>query len=123
MPTLLSATIDDPNEGVREYAGRALKSALPSIRDENVLHVGAITLAKTLQHKDTKRRQYAAVLLSWLVPRLTEVDTLRAISEHVSTAAQRDRNGNVREYAGRAARHIKQELANAVAEAVTDNDQ
>ena len=30
VPMLLSATIDDPNEDVREYAGRALKSAAAS---------------------------------------------------------------------------------------------
>jgi len=123
MPALLSATLDDPNEDVREYAGRALKNALPIVRDKKVLHVGATTLAKTLQHKDTKRRQYAAVLLSWLVPKLREMDTLRAISDRVSAAAQRDRNDEVREYAGRAARNIKQELQNAVAKAVNDDVQ
>lgn len=123
MPALLSATLDDPNADVREYAGRALKNALPSVRDKNTLRAGATKLAKTLQHKDSKRRQYAAVLLSWLVQKLTEQDTLRAISERVSAAAKQDRNDVVREYAGRAARHIKQELQNTVAKAGKDNVQ
>jgi hypothetical protein len=121
VPMLLSATIDDPNEDVREYAGRALKSALPRIRDNKVLHSGTVTLAGTLQHKDTKRRQYAAVLLSWLVPKVTELDTLRAISVRVSEAARRDRDDDVREYAGRAARHIKQQLQAADTEAKTSD--
>ena len=107
------ARLDDPSEGVREYAGRALKSALPRIRDNNVLHSGSIALAKALQHEDAKRRRYAAVLLSWLVAKVTELETLRAISGHVSEAAQRDPDETVRDYAGRAARHIKQQLRTA----------
>lgn len=110
VPMLLSATLDDPNDHVREYAGRALKSALPRIRDREVLHTGSVALAKALSHKDAKRRRYAAVLLAWLVPKVTELDTLRAISDRVSDAAQEDRNKDVREYAGRAARHIQQRL-------------
>ena len=117
VPMLLSATIDDPSEEVREYAGRALKSALPRIRDNEVLHSGAIALARTLQHQDVKRRQYAAVLLSWLVPKMKDRGTLRAISDRVSEAARRDRIDDVREYAGRAARHIKQQLRAADTEA------
>ena len=62
------------------------------------------------RHKGAKRRQYAAVLLSLLVPKLTETATLRAIFDHLSAAAQRDRNEIVREYASRATRHIKQGL-------------
>ena len=117
VPMLLSATIDDPNEDVREYAGRALKSALPRVRDKELLHTGSVALAKTLQHKDAKRRKYAAVLLAWLVPKVTELDTLRAISIRVGDAAERDRDDDVREYAGRAARHIKQRLQAAATEA------
>jgi hypothetical protein len=117
VPILLSATIDDPSEDVREYAGRALKSALPRIRDNEILHSGAVALSPTLQHKDVKRRRYAAVLLSWLVHKVRELDTLRAISDRVSEAAQRDRDEDVREYAGRAARYIKQQLQAADAAA------
>ena len=95
----------------------ALKSALPRIRDNEVLHSGAIALARTLQHQDAKRRQYAAVLLSRLVRKVTDLGTLRAISDRVSEAARKDRNDDVREYAGRAARHIKQQLQAADTEA------
>jgi hypothetical protein len=114
---LLSATIDDPSEDVREYAGRALKSALPRIRDKMILHSGALALAGSLHRRDAKRRQYAAVLLSWLVPKVTELNTLRAISDRVAEAAQRDPDEKVREYAGRAARHIQQQLQAGDAEA------
>lgn len=110
VPMLLSATIDDPNEDIREYAGRALKSALPRIRDKELLHMGSVALAKTLKHQDAKRRRYSAVLLAWLVPKITELDTLRAISSHIREAAKRDRDKDVREYAGRAARDIERRL-------------
>lgn len=110
IPMLLSATIDDPNEDVREYAGRALKSALPRIRDDELIHSGSVALARTLQFEDVKRRRYAAVLLAWLVPKVTELRTLRAISSRVSEAAQKDANEDVREYARRAARDIDRRL-------------
>lgn len=106
FPMLLSATLEDPDETVREYAGRALKSALPRIRDTKQMHTGCVELAKTLGHKDLARRRYAAVLLSWLISKVDQLDTLRAISERVSHAAQHDSNEIVREYAGRAARDI-----------------
>ena len=110
LPMLLSATIEDPDETVREYAGRALKSALPRVRDRDTMHAGAVTLARTLQHKDVKRRRYAAVLLSWLVAKVTDTDTLRAISGRASDAAEKDSDKDVREYAGRAARDIGRRL-------------
>ena len=117
IPTLLKATIDDSDEGVREYAGRALKSALPRVRDKQTLHDGTMTLVRTLQHKDTKRRIYSAVLLSWLVPKVTELNTLRSVATRIKDAAKRDRSDRVRDYAGRADRHIEQRLQEAKAEA------
>ena len=54
---------------------------------------------------------------AWLVPKVTDLDTLRALSVRVSETAERDRDDDVREYAGRAARHIKQRLQAAATEA------
>jgi HEAT repeat protein len=110
MPLLLTATLDDPNEDVREYAGRALKSALPRIREEETLRAGMVALAETLKHEDVERRRYAAVLLSWMVSKVPKQEVLRAISSRVTEAAERDRDEEVREYARRAARDIQRRL-------------
>ncbi|MEQ8789061.1 MAG: hypothetical protein RIC55_22305 [Pirellulaceae bacterium] len=117
MPPLLSATIEDPNADVREFAGRALKSALPRVRDEETLRAGMVALAQTLTHEDVKRRRYAAVLLSWVVSKDPELETLRAISSRVTEASERDRDEEVREYAGRADRDIQRRLQLAAAAA------
>lgn len=68
VPRLLEATLKDPSEQVREYAGRSLKSAVLRIQHTQILHDTAVALVNTLEHEDVKRRGYAAVLLSSLVP-------------------------------------------------------
>jgi hypothetical protein len=116
VPMLLSATLNDPDETVREYAGRALKNALTRVSDTKLLHTGCVALARTHKHKDPRRRGYAAVLLSWLASRVKELDTLRAILDPIRNAAERDSNETVREYAGRATRDITRRLEAADAE-------
>ena len=110
IPILLAATISDPHEEVREYAGRALKSALPRVRDTKTLHNGSVSLTRLLKHPDLKRRRYASVLLAWLVPKLKSLETLRTISTEITNASQQDSDETVREYARRAARDIKKQL-------------
>ncbi len=110
VPMLLTATLDDPNQDVREYAGRALKNALPLVRDTKLMHNGCVALAKALKHKDVKQRQFASVLLSWMISKVKEDTTLRAISASIHAAAGRGSNETVREYAGRASRDINRRL-------------
>ena len=108
-PRLLAATIDDPHERVREYAGRALRSTLERVRDADTLSSATIALAAALGHEDVRRRHYAAVTLSGLVSRVERPATLRTVAGRVRTGA-RDEDATVKEYAGRALRHIEKQL-------------
>ena len=114
VPRLLDATLKDPSEQVRDYAGRSLKNAVLRSRNPQVLHDAAVALVNTLDHEDPKRRAYAAVLLSSLVPKLKSKDTFARISKPIHTAAQSGKDETVREYVGRAAQHIRRNVEKKV---------
>lgn len=112
IPRLLTATLDDPYDRVREYAGRALRSALQRSQDAEVLHAATVALAATLTHADENRRRYAAVTLSGLVQRIERLETLQTVASRVRDGSQSE-DGTVKEYAGRATRHIDQRIKSA----------
>jgi hypothetical protein len=57
------------------------------------------------------------VVLSGLVQNVKQLDTLRAVAQRVNEAATRGGDATVREYAGRAARHIEKRLQSAAMQA------
>lgn len=116
IPRLQSAALDDPHDRVREYAGRAYKSAIMRSRDEQLMHNAATALTWALSHDDLNRRQYSAVLLSGLVKRIESPDTLRAVVGQIRESAQ-SKDTTVAHFAGRALRDVEQRLQQAAAEA------
>jgi len=110
IPDLLSATFKDPDEGVREYAGRALQHALHKLDHEPTLASAAHPLAAQLNSKDLRARRYSAVMLSGLVRKINDRGTLKSLLARITPAATKDPDKEVREYAGRAMRHIQHVL-------------
>ena len=104
-PKLLFAALDDPDEQVREYAGRALVSCLKRIGSKDLLGSAAIRLTKGLAEKDQKRRLFCAVLLSGIVQKLDE-STLKRIAEPLQSRLKTERDPRIRDYIGRAARDV-----------------
>lgn len=119
IPRLQSAALDDPHDRVREYAGRAFKSAISRSHDEQLLHDAANALARTLSHDDLNRRQYSAVFLSGLVKRIESPDTLRGILSRIREATK-SKDTAVAHYASRALRDIERQLEQQAAQ-VSDN--
>ena len=107
---LLSATFDDPDEQVREYAGRALQYGLQKLEHQPTLIPAARALAAQLGSKDLRARRYSSVRLSGLVSKITDQKTLKSLLGPLGFAASKDRDDQVREYAGRAVHHIKAAL-------------
>lgn len=110
MTELLSATFDDPDEGVRKYDERALQHTLMKLDHEPTLIIAAKPLAARLNSKDLHFRSYSAVMLSMVVPKIKDRDTLKSLLVRVTPTATKDRDKGVREYAGRAMRHIQNAL-------------
>lgn len=110
---LLASALTDPDEGVRKYAERALQHTLQKLQDEPTLIIAARALAPRLEHEDADARGYAAVMLSGVVRRIEHRATLKGLQSRLTAAATKDRDKGVREYAGRAMRHIQQVLLSA----------
>ena len=110
IPNLLDATLNDPQEYVREYTGRSLKSAVLRIRNPKLLHSTTLALVNALDDESEKNRHFSAVLLSSLVMKLEEMNTLRRIAEPLRNAAESSPDETVREYAGRASKHVDRKL-------------
>ena len=106
IPNLLDATLNDPEEYVREYTGRSLKSAVLRIKNPEILHTTAVALVNALDDESQKNRHFSAVLLSSLVMKLEDMKTLGRIAEPLRNAAQSSPDATVREYAGRASKHV-----------------
>ena len=111
MDELLSATLSDPYEHVREYAGRALGHSLNKITDEKTLSRVAHRLVadQVLKSGDEKNRRYAAEQLYNLVRKIKDPPDLRALLGRI-TAATKDRDERVRQDADRAMRQIQNGL-------------
>jgi len=109
IPELLAATFKDPDEGVRTYAERALQHTLMKLDHEPTLTIAAHPLAAQLDSKDLHFRSYSAVMLSMVVRRIKDRDTLKSLLGRI-TAATKDRDKGVRDYAGRAMHHIQHVL-------------
>ncbi|MEK6238679.1 MAG: hypothetical protein N2C14_28500, partial [Planctomycetales bacterium] len=107
---LISATFDDPDGGVREYAGRALQHSLHKLDHEPTLIPVVRSLATRLGGKDARARRYSAVRLADVVGKIRDQATLQSLSRQVAPAAAKDPDETVREYAGRALRSIQREL-------------
>ncbi len=99
---LLAATFEDPDAGVRKYAGRALQHTLMKLDHEPTLTLAAHPLADQLGSKDLHFRSYSAVMLSVVVRKIRDRDTLKSLLERITPAATKDPDQGVREYAGRA---------------------
>jgi hypothetical protein len=110
MNDLLAATFKDPDKGVRKYAERALQHTLMKLNHESTLTLAAQSLARQLDSKDTHFRSYSAVMLSGVVRKIKNRDTLKSLFRRITPAATKDRDKGVREYAGRAMRHIQHAL-------------
>ena len=106
---LVSSALQDPDEGVRKYAERALQHTLQKLDDEPTLTIAARPLAEQLSSKDPHARGYSAVMLSSVVRKIKDRNTLKSLLGPV-TVASKDREKGVREYAGRAMRHIQNAL-------------
>jgi len=107
---LLAATFEDPDAGVRKYAERALQHTLMKLDHEPTLTLAAHPLAAQLDSKDLHFRSYSAVMLSMVVRKIKDRDTLKSLLGRITTAATKDRDKGVRDYAGRAMHHIQQVL-------------
>ncbi len=107
---LLAATFEDPDAGVRKYAERALQHTLMKLDHEPTLTIAAHPLADKLDSKDLHFRSYSAVMLSMVVRKIKDRDTLKSLLGRITTAATKDRDKGVRDYAGRAMHHIRHVL-------------
>ena len=107
---LLAASFEDPDEGVRTYAERALQHTLMKLDHEPTLTVAAHPLADRLDSKDLHARSYSAVMLSVVVRKIEDRDTLESLLSRIVPAATKDRDEGVRDYAGRAMHHIQHVL-------------
>ncbi len=107
---LLSSTFKDPDAGVRKYAERALQHTLMKLDHEPTLTIAAHSLAARLESKDPHFRSYSAVMLSMVVRKIKDRDTLKSLLTRITPAATKDSDKGVRDYAGRAMRHIQNEL-------------
>ena len=107
---LLAGTFDDPDEGVRKYAERALQHTLMKLDHEPTLIIAAHPLADKLDSKDLHFRSYSAVMLSMVVRKIKDRDTHKSLLDHITPAATKDRDAGVRDYAGRALHHIQRVL-------------
>ncbi|MBT4867601.1 MAG: hypothetical protein HON53_21070 [Planctomycetaceae bacterium] len=110
IPDLLAATFKDPDEGVRKYAERALQHTLMKLDHEPTLTIAANSLAAQLESKDLHFRSYSAVMLSGVVRKIKDRDTLESLLRRITPAATKDRDKGVREYSSRAMRHIQNAL-------------
>jgi len=110
IPELLAATFNDPDEGVRTYAERALQHTLLKLDHEPTLTIAAHPLAAQLDSNDLHFRSYSAVMLSVVVRKIRDCDTLKSLLGRVTSAATKDPDPGVRDYAGRAMRHIQHAL-------------
>jgi HEAT repeat protein len=110
MAELLAATFEDPDEGVRKYAERALQHTLLKLDHEPTLTIAAHPLAARLDSKDLHFRSYSAVMLSVVVRKIKDRDTLKSLLGHITPAATKDPDKGVRDYAGRAMHHIQHVL-------------
>ena len=77
---------------------------------EPTLTIAAHPLAAQLDSKDLHFRSYSAVMLSMVVGKIKDRGTLKSLLGRITLAATKDRDKGVREYAGRAMRHIQQVL-------------
>lgn len=107
---LLAATFEDPDEGVRTYAERALQHTLLKLDHEPTLTIAAGPLAARLESDDLHFRSYSAVMLSVVVRKINDRDTLRSLLGRITPAATKDPDPGVRDYAGRAMHHIQHVL-------------
>ena len=107
---LLAATFKDPDEGVRKYAERALQHTLLKLYHEPTLTIAAHPLAAQLDSEDLHFRSYSAVMLSVVVRKIKDRDTLKSLLSHIVPAATKDLDKGVRDYAGRAMHHIQHVL-------------
>ena len=111
IPDLLSATFNDSDEQVREYAGRVLQHTLHKIDHKPTLTSAARSLAVHLDSKDPRARRYSAIQLYLTVRKIKDPGTLKALRDRISiSAATKDPDKHTREHAERAVRHIEQVL-------------
>ncbi len=110
MTDLLLSALNDPDEGVRTYAERALQHTLQKLDHEPTLTIAVRPLAAQLESKDVHARGYAAVMLSGVVRKIKDPGTLKSLLGPITVAATKDPDKDVREYAGRAMRHIQNVL-------------
>jgi hypothetical protein len=107
LPEILDSTLNDSDEQTQEYSGRAVQISLRKITYPDALSEAAKRLTITLKDKDSKRRQYAAIQLSAVVPKITDQKVIRHIAPTIEKVAQSDPDPTIREYMGRAARHLQ----------------
>ena len=93
IPELLAATFKDRDEGVREYAGRALQHTLMKLDHEPTLAIAAHPLAAQLDSKDLRARSYSAVRLPEVVRKIKDLATLKSLLGRITTAATKDPDG------------------------------
>jgi len=110
IPELLAATFKDPDAGVRKYAERALQHTLQKLGHEPTLTIAAHPLAAHLGSKDLHFRSYSAVMLSVVVRRIKDRNTLKSLLGQITPAATKDRDKGVRDYASRAMHYIQHVL-------------
>lgn len=110
LSRILDSTLNDPDEQTREYSGRVVQVALRKVTHQGTLSEAAKTLTHALKAKESKRRQYAAIQLSGLVQKLEDQRICRHIAPAIAEAAKSSADSTIREYAGRAAKHLKQKL-------------
>jgi HEAT repeat protein len=99
IPDLLAATFKDPDEGVRKYAERALQHTLMKLDHEPTLTIAAHPLAAHLDSEALHFRSYSAVMLSVVVRKIKDRDTLKsllgALVQRFFGSPTSDRNLNI----------------------------
>jgi uncharacterized membrane-anchored protein YjiN (DUF445 family) len=110
VPELLTATFVDPDDGVREYAGRALQHTLQKLDHEPTLILAAQGLAAQLKSDNARAQSDSAVMLSGVVRKINDPATLKNLLGKITTAVNEDADSGVRDYANRAMRHIQRVL-------------
>ena len=90
---------------IHRFSKSQQDSLLGAVEDGTITLIGATTENPSFEVISALLSRCQVYVLKALEP-----DTLRAISGSVRKAAQRDPDETVREYAGRAARHIQHQL-------------
>lgn len=101
---LIEISLTDPYATVREYTGRAVQRSIGRVTNVAVLRGAVPRLVDALDagEVEERRRRFAAVRLSGLVPRISHEPVLTAAIPRLLAATLNDPHAEVREYSGRA---------------------